>query len=525
MKDLELIVEGAILECTFSKVPAMMLTKRTAKIKDKLAINTKDEIIPPYFVLCNRPSPTPQPCKPQFTADWQPVGKPKVDGNPVLIGKSCRMCAFGGMVKFKESGQFLSLTQSMLLIMGKMNQYMPQNKVIESGKTLFLKVAEDQAQNPFRQLESFLGEANKFLNQAGTELKGYGEGIKTLGELHTMQAMKRPWLNAIPGGTSTGIFYDDIESYYKQGKDIFEYLSDSWEETWKGDYSNKATLLGVVGEVLVGIIPYVGQGADVRDVSSRVVQENYGGATVAGTLGLLPFVGNLRTLNKLKRLTKLNDLGKLNDVKKLKELEELKKFDEAGGFDALKKQQTAKPNKTKPVTTKQAPPPKPKKEKVEKPNKNKQVDGKKPIRTKPSSKPNDSALPKGKPAQINPKMDDVTKRSLELENQAANTLAKNGYDVVQNPPKLPNGKAPDYLIEGKYFDCYSPTSSKSVRGVWSVLKDEKLDAGQADRFVLNLKDWKGDFSVLQQQFKDWPIDKLQEILVIKNDGSIFNLFP
>jgi|GEM_PF-3776583 len=77
-----------------------------------------------------------------------------------------------------------------------------------------------------------------------------------------------------------------------------------------------------------------------------------------------------------------------------------------------------------------------------------------------------------------------TIRGRTRENEAAQTLAKNGYDVEQRP-KVPGGKEPDYRIEGEIFDCYSPEYGKPVRGIGSVI-ERKVQKGQADRIVLNL---------------------------------------
>src|SRR5262249_19471024 len=84
-----------------------------------------------------------------------------------------------------------------------------------------------------------------------------------------------------------------------------------------------------------------------------------------------------------------------------------------------------------------------------------------------------------------PNADSLTKRSLQLENEAADTLANAGYKVEQNP-KLPGAKNPDYLIEGEVFDCYSPNTSNARNIVNTINK--KVGEGQADRIVLNLKD-------------------------------------
>jgi hypothetical protein len=60
----------------------------------------------------------------------------------------------------------------------------------------------------------------------------------------------------------------------------------------------------------------------------------------------------------------------------------------------------------------------------------------------------------------------------------------------------------------------------------------KVEAGQADRIVLNLggqNQMTGrastvDLSALRQQFREWPIEGLRQVIVIK-DGKIFELWP
>lgn len=127
------------------------------------------------------------------------------------------------------------------------------------------------------------------------------------------------------------------------------------------------------------------------------------------------------------------------------------------------------------------------------------------------------------------------RRSLELENECADTLAAEGYLLQQNPtrqevaearngtgdPGNP-GKDPDYLIEGHVFDCYSPTPAKSVRGVWSGVAD-KIASGQTQRVVVNLNDWRGDLAALQKQFDDWPIAGLKELVAVTRRGAIIQI--
>ncbi|MFG1775991.1 hypothetical protein ACGFIG_06125 [Micromonospora sp. NPDC049048] len=127
------------------------------------------------------------------------------------------------------------------------------------------------------------------------------------------------------------------------------------------------------------------------------------------------------------------------------------------------------------------------------------------------------------------------RRSLELENECADTIADRGYRVHQNPTRLEIAagrfsagdtgdpqKTPDYLIEGHVFDCYSPTPPKTVRGIWAVVS-EKVEKGQTQRVVLNLEDWTGDLAALQKQFDDWPVPRLKELVAVQRSGAIVQI--
>ncbi|MBV8572527.1 MAG: hypothetical protein JO319_18055, partial [Acidobacteriaceae bacterium] len=50
------------------------------------------------------------------------------------------------------------------------------------------------------------------------------------------------------------------------------------------------------------------------------------------------------------------------------------------------------------------------------------------------------------------------------ENQSADILADAGHKVEQNP-KLPGPKNPDYHIEGQMFNCYAPQPGTDAKGV------------------------------------------------------------
>ncbi|WP_207655444.1 MULTISPECIES: hypothetical protein [unclassified Clostridium] len=120
-----------------------------------------------------------------------------------------------------------------------------------------------------------------------------------------------------------------------------------------------------------------------------------------------------------------------------------------------------------------------------------------------------------------------TIRSITRQNEAADLLAKEGYDIEMLPYKVDgNGEGliptanPDYKIMNNVFDCYSPSTS-NVRNIWSTVQEKTLSQGR--RIVLNLNDYTGSMDGLVKQFYDWPIESLDELIVIK-DGKIVTLF-
>jgi hypothetical protein len=141
------------------------------------------------------------------------------------------------------------------------------------------------------------------------------------------------------------------------------------------------------------------------------------------------------------------------------------------------------------------------------------------VRTKPSRPFDPSARPRGTPTVAHPTK--LRDRSLRRENESADALARDGYDVEQNPPPKPNGKEPDYKVEGRYFDCYSPTSDDpdNVRdGISKKVRQE-----QADRIVLNLDDCPASADQIAGILRRKPISGLQEVLVVRN-GQVMELY-
>ncbi len=151
-----------------------------------------------------------------------------------------------------------------------------------------------------------------------------------------------------------------------------------------------------------------------------------------------------------------------------------------------------------------------------------------------SSQP--GGTPLGRPTSIEPGEDAEVRRSLEMENSGAAVLADRGYRIQQNPTKAEvaqarldagdvgdPGKDPDYLLEGRVFDCYSPVKPhKAVRGIWTQHKI-KVDDGQTQRVAVNLEDWRGDMAALRKQFADWPVQGLKEVKGITHDGDVVQI--
>ena len=138
--------------------------------------------------------------------------------------------------------------------------------------------------------------------------------------------------------------------------------------------------------------------------------------------------------------------------------------------------------------------------------------------------------------------DAPTIRSLTRENEAVEPLIGNGYGVHQNPGRLPNGKNPDYFLkgpagsgvpaEGAYFDCYAPAGNTTTGNVVDTIA-KKVNRGQADRIVLNMKDSNLTLSQVENAIRldlstpegGAQLSGLQQILVIDQSGNLIPFFP
>ncbi|GAA4588440.1 hypothetical protein GCM10023107_09420 [Actinoplanes octamycinicus] len=86
------------------------------------------------------------------------------------------------------------------------------------------------------------------------------------------------------------------------------------------------------------------------------------------------------------------------------------------------------------------------------------------------------------------------------------------------------GKEPDYLIEGRVFDCYSPNPATSTRNAWSYVED-KVQREQTQRVIIDLKEWRGDLSSIAPQFHNWDIPGLKEVKIVTPDEEIIQILP
>jgi len=144
--------------------------------------------------------------------------------------------------------------------------------------------------------------------------------------------------------------------------------------------------------------------------------------------------------------------------------------------------------------------------------------------TSPSKAPDQIAEPRGKTTRIRDNDDAETRRGLARENDAADILAKAGYDVDQNPD-VPGTRNPDLRIEGRVFDVYSPDYGTSAKSIFAAVK-LKAATGQATRVVINLANSRVRRPRLEREFRQRREEapEIEEVLVIKQ-GAVFRIYP
>ena len=111
------------------------------------------------------------------------------------------------------------------------------------------------------------------------------------------------------------------------------------------------------------------------------------------------------------------------------------------------------------------------------------------------------------------------------QNESADFLAREGFEIRHNDTPLPNGKEPDYHMEGNYWDHLNPTSNNvdQVRAGIRKKAHRDPDKRQADRLVVRLDDTSVSTADVVGILQRKPIRELIEVLIIEN-GS-FTMFP
>lgn len=157
--------------------------------------------------------------------------------------------------------------------------------------------------------------------------------------------------------------------------------------------------------------------------------------------------------------------------------------------------------------------------------------------TEPSKKPDAAAKAKGDPEGPGVNADAEKRRGIGRQNEAADTLAKQGYDVEQLPQQKGAGiRNPDFRIAGKLFDAYAPGYRTTARNIWRNVVEKATEkilgeaaTRQATRIVLVLDDSAASVPQIINQFRRArgklpPGARLDEVLGMKN-GRIFRIYP
>ena len=140
--------------------------------------------------------------------------------------------------------------------------------------------------------------------------------------------------------------------------------------------------------------------------------------------------------------------------------------------------------------------------------------------TEPSRSPDPDAAPAGDP-EAAPRASADVQESLKFQERTASALARAGYRV-RRLPRTAHGVNPDFEIEGRIFDCYSPARGTTVDSV--VTRVRKKSKRQASRFVVNLDRGGLDTGDLRARLLTSRPSRVQEVLVVENE-TVSRVWP
>jgi hypothetical protein len=140
--------------------------------------------------------------------------------------------------------------------------------------------------------------------------------------------------------------------------------------------------------------------------------------------------------------------------------------------------------------------------------------------TEPSREPDPQAMPEGAPERAT-RAAAFVQEALDYQHRAAITLARAGYRVRQLPRK-DGSPSPDFEIESRIFDCYTPSEGTPADGVRTKLR--RKSRHQASRFVLNLDRSGLDADQIRRRLVAMPPRGVREVLVVRND-SVSRIWP
>jgi hypothetical protein len=140
--------------------------------------------------------------------------------------------------------------------------------------------------------------------------------------------------------------------------------------------------------------------------------------------------------------------------------------------------------------------------------------------TEPSRPPDSKAVPEGEP-ETAPRRPATSKSPWSSRTGRPLALARAGYRV-RRLPNIGHGVNPDFEVEGRIFDCYSPNRGTTVDSV--VTRVRKKSRLQASRFVINLDRGGLDAGEVRARLLSSRPSRVGEVLVVRND-TVSRVWP